>query len=209
MYILHKSDKTVTDALSNKDDSKNLLYNSAFKNIFPESEVDVYEIEGNNKPSEIYIIPSIVMNTIYVDMKGKLSIEDIEDLTFTEDDLLNIDFSRFSVDKYMFIGNVDEDYHIERYARSIDIFENDNPLMIALKTVMSETVQIIQDDDHRDKIRHLYSKISRESSSPEDKMSKKGFLKKLELIKYFSEKVEIKVSYRGQDGKLIHKSFEI
>ena len=93
MYILHKSDKTVTDVLSNKDDSKNLLYNSAFKNIFPESEVDVYEIEGNNKPSEIYIIPSIVMNTIYVDMKGKLSIEDIEDLTFTEDDLLNIDFS--------------------------------------------------------------------------------------------------------------------
>lgn len=209
MYILHKSEKTVTEVLSNKDDTKNLLYNSAFKNIFPESEVDVYEIAGIDTSAEVYIIPSIVMSTIYADMKGKLAIDDIEDLTFTDEDLASIDFSRFSVDKYMFIGNVDEDYHIERYARSIDIFENDNPLMIALKTVMSETIQIIQDDDHRDKIRHLYSKISRESSTPEDKMSKKGFLKKLELIKYFSEKVEIKVSYRGQDGKLIHKSFPI
>ena len=54
-----------------------------------------------------------------------------------------------------------------------------------LKTVMSETVQVIQDSDHRDKIRHIYSNISREDCSKiQDKNKTKDFNKKLELIKY-------------------------
>lgn len=208
LYIVRKSNKEVSDLLQKAD--MDLLYNRAFKNTFREEDLKVYEIFKEGHEKNDIIIPSVIIETIYADLKGSVSIGEITELELSEHDVLDIDFTRFYVNQYYYIGKSNEDYHIERYAKTISINDSDTDIMKALKSIMSETIQVIQDDDHRDKIRHLYSNISREDCSKIlDKNKTKDFNKKLELIKYFAEKVEIKISYRDHNGKLIHKSFEI
>lgn len=210
LYRVRKLDKEVCDVIQKNDTKMDLLYNRAFKNTFKEYDLNVYELFKEGGDSKTLVIPSVIVDTIYADIKGSVSVEDILELELFEENVLEIDFSRFELNQYYYIGYSNEDYHIERYAKQIEINDLDTNIMKALKTVMSETIQVIQDDDHRDKIRHLYSNISREDCSKIPEKSKnKDFIKKLDLIKYFAEKLEIKVSYRDHNGKLIHKSFEI
>jgi hypothetical protein len=90
---VRKSNKEVSDLLQKAD--MDLLYNRAFKNTFREEDLKVYEIFKEGYEKNDIIIPSVIIETIYADLKGSVSIGEIIELELSEHDVLDIDFTKF------------------------------------------------------------------------------------------------------------------
>ena len=122
------------------------------------------------------------------------------DLILSDREYEDFEFTRFTIDKYSYIGNSADDIIIEKYTSQILPYENDSDLAKFMKEVLSKTIHIVQDDPKKKAgLTQLYSKIRRKESPIEDKNT---LYEKLKIIENFAEAVYITAKVRGTDGKL-------
>lgn len=187
------------------DMNYNLLFNSASKDTIEEKLLGVYSVHSSDKakPDYYLIVPEIIITEMM-----KLKLKECEknceklttDLILSDREYEDFEFTRFTIDKYSYIGNSADDIIIEKYTSQILPYENDSDLAKFMKEVLSKTIHIVQDDPKKKAgLTQLYSKIRRKESPVEDKNT---LYEKLKLIENFAEAVYITAKVRGTDGKL-------
>ena len=173
------------------DMNYNLLFNSASKDTIEEKLLGVYSVHSSDKakPDYYLIVPEIII-TEMMKLKLKVCEKNCEkltaDLILSDREYEDFEFTRFTIDKYSYIGNSADDIIIEKYTSQILPYENDSDLAKFMKEVLSKTIHIVQDDQKKKAgLTQLYSKIRRKESPVEDKNTLYEKLKIIETLKKY------------------------
>lgn len=206
-YIFKRKDIPISELVQRDYNDFDLLLNAATKETVSEALLGVYDVHGSNGESQpIYtlIVPNITINQMHKEKFNNCE-NDCEilkgHLRLTPEEYARFDHTRFTIDKYSYVGNAMDDIIIEKYISQIVPFDNDSDLAIMLKMVLSRVTHIVQNDPKKkDWLTQLYSRIRRTESPVEDKNS---LYSKLKLLEQFSEGgLYLTSKVRGADGRL-------
>lgn len=206
-YIFKRRDIQISELIQRDYPDYDLLLNHATKETIPESLLSVYDIHaaiGESQPIYTLIIPTIVVNQMRKE-KFNTCEKDCEIhkgfLRLDKEEYKKFEHTRFTIDKYTYIGNASDDIIIEKYSSQIIPFDNDSDLAIMLKNVLSSVTHIVNNDPKKkDWLTQLYSRIRRTESPVEDRNS---LYSKLKLLEQFSEGgLYLTSKVRGADGRL-------
>lgn len=211
MYIFKKKeDKKVYDYIP-RIDHQDLLFNKASKDTIAESYLGCYGIYSDtNGLKELYvlIIPEIIIHYMVKNKHKECesnAIKDntyvVEDLTLTEEEYKDFEYTRFMLDKWEYIGESIEDIVIEKYISEIDPFDDDSDLTKLLKETLSKTIHVVNDEKRKYWLTQLYSRIRRTNTHVEDKNTLYSKMKQLEQLSEGG--LELTVKVRNEEGKLI------
>lgn len=214
-YSFRKKDVQVSDYVK-KVDSQDLLLNKASKNTIAESYLGCYDIYDTNSPmKEMYmlIIPDIIVNSMIkmkVDAREKITNdceECKEELVLDEKEYADFEHTRFTIDKYEYIGDSTEDILLEKYISQIDPYDDDSDLAKLLKETMSRHIHITNDEKRKYWLTQLYSRVRRQNTPVEDKNS---LYNKMKMLEQFSEEgVYVTTKVRGLDGRLEEITYQV
>lgn len=207
-YSFRKKDSKVSDFVK-KVDSQDLLLNKASKSTIADTYLGCYDIfDTNNQMKELYtlIIPDIIVNSmIKMKVDACENVNDNceeckEELVLDDKEYADFEHTRFTIDKYEYIGDSTEDIILEKYISQIDPFDDDSDLAKLLKETMSRHIHITTDEKRKYWLTQLYSRVRRQNTPIEDKNS---LYNKIKMLEQFSEEgVYITTKVRGVDGRL-------
>lgn len=204
-----KTDKKVDDYIA-KIDHQDLLFNRASKDTIPESYLGCYAIYStDNMMKELYtlIIPEITVHCMIRDKHNLCELDSskatciVEDLELTDAEYVDFEYTRFSLDKWEYIGDSSEDLAIEKYVSEIIPFDDDSDLSKLLKETLTKTIHVVSDEKRKYWLTQLYSRIRRANTQVEDKNT---LYTKLKQLEQFSEDgLSLTVRVRDSEGKLV------
>ena len=205
-YVFRKNDKKVSDTIP-RIDHQDLLFNKASKDTISESYLGCYGIySDNNLMKELYvlIVPEVIIHNMIKDKFNKCGDSSINcvmaELILSDTEYEEFEHTRFSLDKWEYIGDSTEDIIIENYTSEILPFDNDSDISKLLKETLSKTIHAITDDKRKYWLTQLYSRIRRTNNTIEDKTT---LYNKMKLLEQFSEDgLEITIKVRDQEGRL-------